>query len=329
MPFGTSPTSLFNLGGTPNFMLKEGANPSGRQFKKMSVVPSKGVIDDKTVREAENLNADFYRTGFTQQDLQATGEFVRSLVQPKTLEPDQSETQTASIRIVTGSGKEVKDVIPPYTKFILESVHEAHAERSQIIQTFGDWYIFMYGEQPPMYTFSGTLINARNFNWTNDFMVMYENFLRGTKCAELGARAIITYNMRQVEGFILGTGNQTTAITDAGVAFQFNMVVSSRIALVKSIDFGLQSSAGSSGSAGSTSAAIQDSVAGSTGAGLSSPETSRANDAARRTMSGESNPKAATDPNAPAGQTTADLSSGTSNKNSRPFGNGAPSLTAI
>ena len=145
------------------------------------------------------------------------------------------ENTEATIRIIKEDTK--ADILPPYTKFILESVQEAHSERQQIVETFGDYYVFMFGERPPMYNFGGSLINSRNINWVSDFMLLYERYFRGTRCAEQKTRVLLTYGGRQIEGYMINTSNQTAASSQEAVNFSFQMIVTSRKILGVSSDF--------------------------------------------------------------------------------------------
>lgn len=162
------------------------------------------------------------------------GAITDSYRENRTINSFANDNTPASIRIL--SEKDNKDLIPTYTKFILESVQESHSERQQIVETFGDFYVFMYGERPPIYNFGGTLINSKNTNWVADFMLMYERYLRGTRCAEKKARILLTYGGRQIEGYIINTSNQTAASTQEGVSFSFQMIVTSRKLLGVSSD---------------------------------------------------------------------------------------------
>jgi hypothetical protein len=154
--------------------------------------------------------------------------------QGRIIESFAQDQQEASIRIIKEADK--TDIIGPYTKFILESVQEAHSERQQVVETFGDFYVFMYGERPPIYNFGGTLINTRNANWVSDFMLMYERYLRGTRCTEMKARALLTYGGRQVEGYIINVSSQMAASAQEGVSFSFQLLVTSRKLLGVSAD---------------------------------------------------------------------------------------------
>lgn len=175
--------------------------------------------------------------------------------------------------------KEV-DLIPAYTKFILNGSQEGHQERVQIVETFSDFYVFFYGERPPIYTFSGVLINSRNANWVADFMYYYEEQLRGTKCAENNARIILTYGGRQIEGYILSMSSSTNADTEQGVPISFQVVITKRNRVGFSDDFGLGVENGQL-KEDETLRKMIESIAGATGKGTSNPETSRAYIAAK------------------------------------------------
>lgn len=222
----TSSTSKVRQGSTTKDLIKKAQEENKNKYVvKDSVYTTMATGDspeEPKLSYTESV-ADYYRDG----KIDETGNL---LAYPRTIEPYEKE-QPASIRIFGYDAKKAntgKDLIPRYTKFILESVQETHTERSQIVETFGDFYVFMFGERPPVYNFTGTLINTKNASWLTDFMYMYEQYLRGTRCVENNAVSIITYGGRQVEGLILNTSNQTSAPTEAGVPFQFSVVVFER-----------------------------------------------------------------------------------------------------
>ena len=196
----------------------------------------------------------------------------------------QEDTE-ATIRIIKEDTK--ADILPPYTKFILESVQEAHSERQQIVETFGDYYVFMFGERPPMYNFGGSLINSRNINWVSDFMLLYERYFRGTRCAEQKTRVLLTYGGRQIEGYIINTSNQTAASSQEAVNFSFQMIVTSRKILGVSSDF--SASLAGYGARQELNQLIVD-IGGPGIAGSSQLTASEANVGAKSAVGGFSNP---------------------------------------
>jgi len=100
-----------------------------------------------------------------------------------------------------------------YSNFILQGVQEQRVEKQQIVETFGEDYIFFFGERPRIYTFNAMLINTRNFNWKSEWWTNYENTLRGTRLLERNARMYIYYDDVVIEGYMLQA--QAQASTDS------------------------------------------------------------------------------------------------------------------
>jgi len=271
---GLSSTSIFNQGKTPiNKQVTASESIKDTQVRDMFLATNytkTGSLANANFFDA--LLADWYRYGKAATEKDKV--YDRN---PKTVNPMDFE-EPAALRVFgkkskKSSGTKSGDVelIPPFTKFILEGSSEAHTERSQIVETFGSFYVFMFGERPPMYNFSGTLINAKDINWRQDFQFYYDNYLRGTKCVENNARLVMTYGGRQIEGFMLNFQTQTDAAIEMGVKVSFQLVVTNRLATLNlSEDFGsLVNSAGID--TGNTQLIeLLNNIAGAEGKGLSS-----------------------------------------------------------
>lgn len=187
--------------------------------------------------------ADYYRTGlYTNVTKKIAGEDVT--VKEWQPMPEQIQATSddyngvlASIKLVDPKKVKTKDsgsqdraqLIPEYSKFFLESVQESHQEKVQIVETFNDFYAFFYGEKPPIYNFSGHLLNLQNYNWMNEFIYYYQNFWRGTKSVELGARIFLTYNYQQIQGYVLNVSTNINALTDKAVPFNMQVLVTKRL----------------------------------------------------------------------------------------------------
>ena len=78
-----------------------------------------------------------------------------------------------------------------YSNFLIQNLREARAEKSQIIQTFGEAYVFFFGEQPRAIQFNGYLLNTVDFNWKAEWWENYERYLRGTALVEHDALSLI------------------------------------------------------------------------------------------------------------------------------------------
>jgi hypothetical protein len=158
---------------------------------------------------------------------------------------ERKEDTLASIKLVDVSKIKNTDpnadnqqiLIPEYTKFFLDGVREAEQEKVQIVETFSNYYSFFYGKKPPVYTFSGFLLNFINYNWLNEFMYLYENFWRGTKAVERNARIFLTYNYQQVQGYIINVNTNLNATTDKGAPFSISVLVTRRLIFSPSPDY--------------------------------------------------------------------------------------------
>ncbi len=110
--------------------------------------------------------------------------------------------------------------------FIIQAVQEQRQEKQQIIETFGEDYVFFFGEQPRFLTFQGVLLNTSDFNWKNEFWANYEQYLRGTRLVEQNARLYLYYDDVVVEGYILNAGTAATSDSPHMLPFTFTMFVS-------------------------------------------------------------------------------------------------------
>lgn len=285
--FGTNAGSLLQqpLQSRASQLLANEANPT-RQIEKKELFPTiaTGSIPTAPVSNPFEQVADYYRFGKFAAGTEDTYE-----IQPRLFDDPAEDQKPCSIRVFGQRPKDKRpsDLLPAYTKFFIETVQEAHVERSQIVETFGNFYVFMFGERPPVYNFSGKLVNAKNANWVSDFMFMYRQYLRGTKCVELNSRLILTYGGRQIEGLMLNVNTATQAILEGSVEFSFQVVVFDRKFLGFSDDFGFATSDNQNLKADEQFLKMLNQVTGgSTGAGSSQPGVSAAQNAVRQTMGG-------------------------------------------
>lgn len=113
-----------------------------------------------------------------------------------------------------------------YADFIIQAVDEQRVEKQQIIETFGESFVFFFGERPRVITVRGLLVNTEDFNWRSQFWYNYENYLRGTKLVQANARAYLSWDTRVVEGFLLQATGQEIADMPYAVNFSFSMLLS-------------------------------------------------------------------------------------------------------
>ena len=119
-------------------------------------------------------------------------------------------------------GKRATDV---YSNFLLQQVSEERMEKSQVLETFGEPYIFFFGERPRVMNFSGVLANTWDFNWEAEWWANYDKYLRGTRCVENDARVYISFDNTLVGGYILSSSASKSAQERNFVQFQFQLFV--------------------------------------------------------------------------------------------------------
>jgi len=112
-----------------------------------------------------------------------------------------------------------------YSNFIIQSVVESRQEKAQVLETFGDTFVFFFGERPRILQVSGILMNTLDFNWRTEFWYNYENTLRGTKLVEQNARIYLFYDDLVVEGYMLGANAQDLAENPYHIPFSFQLFV--------------------------------------------------------------------------------------------------------
>lgn len=112
-----------------------------------------------------------------------------------------------------------------YADYILQAINETRAEKQQIIETFGDPYVYFFGERPRIIDVRGLLINTEDFNWKSQFWKNYDEYFRGTKLVERNARVYLSWDTNIVEGYMLTAQASETSEEPYTVPFSFQMLV--------------------------------------------------------------------------------------------------------
>lgn len=162
------------------------------------------------------------------------------------------EDTYAMIKVIRADGKELFLIdsgsetgkSKKYSNFILQQVQEARMEKHQIVETFGESYIFFFGEAPRFLDVQAVLINSLDFNWRAEWWENWERRLRGTKSVELGARTYLFYDDLIVEGYMLLAQAVEASIEPFKVSLTFRMFVTStrNINMVGDPDFPIRQS---------------------------------------------------------------------------------------
>lgn len=112
-----------------------------------------------------------------------------------------------------------------YSNFVLIGVTEQRAEKQQIVETFGEDYIFFFGEQPRILNFNAVVINTNDFNWKSEFWENYEKTFRGTRLLEQNSRLYIYFDDVVVEGYMLQAQQVGEATNPYHLPLSFSMFV--------------------------------------------------------------------------------------------------------
>lgn len=161
------------------------------------------------------------------------------------------ENTYALLRVIQSDGHEIPLVdgggvdgqTTGWSNFLLQSVQEARMEKHQIVETFGESYIFFFGESPRFLDVSVLLINSNDFNWEAEWWFNYENYLRGTRSVELGARTYMFYDDNIVEGYMLQAGGVKVSEEPFIVRLTFRMFLTNyqNISFVGDTNFPIRS----------------------------------------------------------------------------------------
>lgn len=192
------------------------------------------VFIELVTEPLERRFEDYLRSHRGRDDKDRTIHAGRSIVRRPLRGIEVKEDIYAAIRVVTACGKDIPlyDSSTPqgenrngYTNFILQSVQEAREEKHQIIETFGESFIFFFGENPRFLDCQALLINSHDFNWRAEWWANYNASMRGTRLAELGARLYLFYDDVIIEGYLLSCRGAEQADKPYTVAINFRIFV--------------------------------------------------------------------------------------------------------
>lgn len=116
-----------------------------------------------------------------------------------------------------------------YGDFILSRVSERRVEKQQVVETFGDDYIFFFGERPRVIQITGQLISSDDFNWKSQFWLNWESTLRGTRLVQKNARMFLAYEDVVIEGYPLEASVDESAEQRHLMPFSMTMFVTNQV----------------------------------------------------------------------------------------------------
>lgn len=113
-----------------------------------------------------------------------------------------------------------------FIDFFLAQVQEQYNEKMQVSEVLSDNYVaYFFGQQPPVFTFSGTLLNSFQDDQRIGMGIAYQQLLRGTQCARRGSLLRIRYDAVIVSGTVINMSQVLNADNEVAVPFNFQMLV--------------------------------------------------------------------------------------------------------
>lgn len=112
-----------------------------------------------------------------------------------------------------------------YANFLLQGIEDQRMEKQNVVETFGEDFIFFFGERPRFINVTGMLINSADFNWKNEWWENYERYLRGTRLVEMNARMYLYFDDVVIEGYIVGASARQEASSPLAVPLQLQIFV--------------------------------------------------------------------------------------------------------
>ena len=151
---------------------------------------------------------------------------------------ERKDDTYASIKIVSASKSALKlpnssspEPSEYYYNFMLQGYTEQRMEKSQIIETFGQSYVYFFGERTMSIQFQGLLLNTQDFNWKEEFLANYDKYFRGTKLVSKGYRAFIRVGDDLIGGYLSGMSVSNSTNAPEEVPFSFDLIVTDRAIL--------------------------------------------------------------------------------------------------
>ena len=115
-------------------------------------------------------------------------------------------------------------VIPPIRNFFLTAMNFSHQERAQVMETFDALDVTMLGRKAVLVTLTFEMYNTDNKNWRDQWMYLWDKYLRGSKAAAAKNRIVITADNLILEGVMLEYSFQEQGMKQNSIGISVNMI---------------------------------------------------------------------------------------------------------
>jgi hypothetical protein len=113
-----------------------------------------------------------------------------------------------------------------FIDFFLTQINETFAEVAQVEKVLSDNYVaFFFGSEPPVFQYSGMLLNSVQDDQRIGMAIAYQHLIRGTQLARRGALLRVRYDDVIVSGTVMNMSQVLNADNELAVPFNFSLLV--------------------------------------------------------------------------------------------------------
>jgi len=113
-----------------------------------------------------------------------------------------------------------------YLYFLLSQATEPLQEAVNIVKTAGEQYVtYAYGSQPPVFSYSGVLMNTLQDDWRTAFLLLYMFLIRTTQLAKYQKSVVLAYDNLLITGSLLSQQQTFNAEAQRHSMLNFSMLV--------------------------------------------------------------------------------------------------------
>jgi len=152
----------------------------------------------------------------------------------KTIPTSSSDAHSSSF-IKAINSEQLASPINPYIQFFVQSVTTNFSETISPMKNITSGFTtYSFGQEPPVFSFSGVLANTYFDNWAQTFLSLYHHFLRAPKLAELNLlhntkplnryQIVIKYQEKTLKGSLISMMEMENANIEQAVQFQFQFL---------------------------------------------------------------------------------------------------------
>jgi hypothetical protein len=113
-----------------------------------------------------------------------------------------------------------------YIDMLISSIRHNLNEKYQIVEVLSDNYVsFFFGQQAPIFLYTGFLINTWQDDWMIQMLRMYRDIARGTQLARRGLLLYLRYDSLIVSGSMVNLDFTLLSENEMVIPFNFQLLV--------------------------------------------------------------------------------------------------------